>query len=337
MPRTYRPMLLALLAVLACFVFSTSAQVAFQEEYCSHMQTGTNDVYTWDFQSNGNCTNHCRQEGNFAFAVVQWKDCFCSDYIPADQADLSECGVKCPGFPSEHCGDVDNNFWLYLKLAGTPSGTASSTGSKPTSPASSKRPPQSSQSPEQEITSLSTTTKDGTTVVQTIIQTLPANPTSSTAPVRTGNGDSGPNVGAIAGGVAGGIVGLLAIIGLFVFLLWRRRKQQRQNQDGEHSSGITRNTSTMSKAGLLGRATEVEKPYPSRNGTNNSRHTDNSIAVSPTSNRRNSQPILVDSRLNPNAMVELTYAHENVSRDSLASVDDSRDYGRRLNVRNPDP
>lgn len=180
-------------------------------------------------------------------------------------------------------------------------------------------------------------TQDGTTIVRTIIQTPTPNPTSSTAPVRTDNEDNGPNVAAIAGGVAGGVIALLAVAGLLVFLLWRRRKQQRQNQDKEHSNGITRNTSTMSKAGLLGRATEVEQPYPSRNGTNNSRNTDNSMAVSPISNRRNSQPILVDSRLNPNAMVELTYAHENVSRDSLASVDDSRDYGRRLNVRNPDP
>jgi cell wall integrity and stress response component len=150
-------------------------------------------------------------------------------------------------------------------------------------------------------------------------------------------------VGAIAGGVAGGIIGFIALIGGLVFFLWRRRKQQREAQEngngGDSSGGITRNTSTMSKAGLLGGATAPDHQYPPRIATNfssqNSRYGPDHESISPISNRRNSQPLMIDSRLNPNAV--MTFAGANLSRDSVASLDDSRDYGRQLNVRNPDP
>jgi cell wall integrity and stress response component len=141
--------------------------------------------------------------------------------------------------------------------------------------------------------------------------------------------------------VAGGVIGFFAIAGGLLFFLWRRRKQQRQTQEngeGSTSGGITRNTSTMSKAGLLGGATEMEHQYPARIATNfssqNSRYGADQDSISPISNRRNSQPLMIDSRLNPNAV--MTFAGANLSRDSVASLDDSRDYGRQLNVRNPD-
>jgi cell wall integrity and stress response component len=138
--------------------------------------------------------------------------------------------------------------------------------------------------------------------------------------------------------VAGGVIGLFAVAGGVLFFLWRRRKQQREAQErelGGGSGGITRNTSTMSKAGLLG-----GQQFPSRVGTNlstqNSRYgADQESLSSPNSNRRNSQPLVIDSRLNPNAV--MTFAGASMSRESVASLDDSRDYGRQLNVRNPDP
>lgn len=182
----------------------------------------------------------------------------------------------------------------------------------------------------------------GSVVTKTIVVTPPANPTSSTAPVRIGDEDSSPNVGAIAGGVAGGVLGLVAIIGGICFWLYRRRKQRREvDEDGNGggSAGITRNTSTMSKAGLLGRSTEMEQPYrpqlTTTFGTQNSRYGADNQSVSPISNRRNSQPLVIDSRMNPQAMIE--YAGANASRESIGTIDDSRDYGRRLDVRNPDP
>jgi cell wall integrity and stress response component len=186
-------------------------------------------------------------------------------------------------------------------------------------------------------------TESGGVVTRVVTLTPSAGPTSSSAPVSTKPNDDGPNVGAIAGGVAGGVIGLLALIGGLIFVLWRRRKQQQQEaldaHDGGGSGGITRNTSTMSKAGLLGGASTGAHPYPPRIATNmssqNSRYGVDQDSISPNSNRRNSQPLVIDSRLNPNAV--MTFAGANLSRESVASLDDSRDYGRQLNVRNPDP
>jgi cell wall integrity and stress response component len=164
----------------------------------------------------------------------------------------------------------------------------------------------------------------------------------STVPPPADDANSAPNVGAIAGGVAGGIIALLALIGILVFVLWRRRKQRQELEDGGNgggSSGITRNTSTMSKAGLLGSATDGEHPYrpqlATTFGTQSSRYGADNQSVSPISNRRNSQPLVIDSRMDPHAMIE--YAGANASRESIGTIDDSRDYGRKLGVRNPDP
>jgi cell wall integrity and stress response component len=153
------------------------------------------------------------------------------------------------------------------------------------------------------------------------------------------------NTGAIVGGVVGGVLGLLAVGGGILFFLWRRKKQQRAAHDdgyggiGGGSNGVTRNTSTMSKAGLLPGTTGAGRgmqQYPPRIATGfGSQHSRNgdpeNMSISPISNRRNSQPLIVDSRLNPTAV--LTFANVNASRDSLVSMDDSRDYGRQLNVR----
>lgn len=74
-----------------------------------------------DWQSNGWCTTHC--PSNYAYAVILWKECWCTNYIPQEQEDTSQCSTDCPGFPSEKCGNRDKNLYVYLKLDGSPSGT----------------------------------------------------------------------------------------------------------------------------------------------------------------------------------------------------------------------
>jgi cell wall integrity and stress response component len=195
-------------------------------------------------------------------------------------------------------------------------------------------------------------TESGAVITKVIIWTPTATPSASasasasasTAPVETPEKKSA-NTGAIVGGVVGGVLGLLAVGGGILFFLWRRKKQQRAAHDdgyggiGGGSNGVTRNTSTMSKAGLLPGTTGAGRgmqQYPPRIATGfGSQHSRNgdpeNMSISPISNRRNSQPLIVDSRLNPTAV--LTFANVNASRDSLVSMDDSRDYGRQLNVR----
>ena len=159
------------------------------------------------------------------------------------------------------------------------------------------------------------------------------------APAKTGSTDNRSNVGAIAGGVVGGVCGLVAVVGGMFFFLWRRRKQQReeklssQDEQAGASSGITRNASTMSKAGLIGGVAEKEMPYPPQIVTtfapHVTRHDGEAMNPRLPLNQRLSQPVMIDSRLDPRAV--LTF-HGSISRESLASMDDSRDYGRQLNV-----
>ncbi|OAL48300.1 hypothetical protein IQ07DRAFT_645775 [Pyrenochaeta sp. DS3sAY3a] len=348
-----------LVALLALILFTTSSSAAGTVSYCSNQNTGSTDAFFWTWQSNGKCTDHCNSLGVYAFAVIQFKDCWCSNYIPSAQVDTDRCMVDCPGFPSEKCGDVDNGLFIYLKLDGTPSGTQG--GSKPTSAAVSipspltsstdssressstemitskptSSPNNSPTETEQPQTSYSVITESGAVITRTIV----VSPTS--APSKTGSSGSGSNTGAIVGGVVGGLAVLLAIVGAVVFFLWRKRKQRQEDQaEVGGSSGITRNTSTMSKAGLLGHSAEKDVQYPPPIVTNfshsqSSRHDNDSISPITSSDRRYSQPLMIDSRLDPRAV--LTFHGSNVSRDSLASIDDSRDYGRVLNVRNPDP
>jgi len=333
-----------LFALLLVLLLATPTLAAWNQAYCSKQNTADTDVYTQKYMSNGNCTDHCREEGTFAFAVIKYQDCYCSDYIPRDQEDVSKCGTGCPGYDIEKCGSIDDGLFIYIQN-GSPSGTAPAPGpAKPTqappSSQASSQPAPTSKPSEDSPTTIRTVTISG--VVVTVTPSVKPNPSSTSAPARTENEDKGPNVAAIAGGVAAGVIGLVAIVGGIIFVLWRRRKQ-RDAQDGDNggsSGGITRNTSTMSKAGLLGGTREVEHPFaPTRVNTNlstmNSRYGADHESVSPGSNRRNSQPLVIDSRMNPSAV--MTFAAGNLSRESVASLDDSRDYGRQLNVRNPDP
>lgn len=323
-----------------------AAAVDWTYSYCSSLNTADQSTsYTWPYQSNGNCTNHCKQDGGpWAFAVIQYTDCWCSNYVPGTTADSGDCLVDCPGFPDEKCGNKKKDLYIYVEMDGQPSGTKG--GSQPTSAAASSsqntppsstpppkatsKKPSTSDSPsatEQPVTVPTLVTESGNVVTRTVVIT----PTST----ASGNGDSKSptNVGAIAGGVAGGVVGLLAIVGGILFLLLRKRRQREQN--GEGGAGITRNVSTMSRAGLLGgQAEKNPTPLTTTFGSQRSRPDDESITPITPSTRRLSQPILVDSRLNPAAVITF---HGNHSRESLGSIDDSRDYGRQLNVRNPDP
>jgi hypothetical protein len=95
--------------------------------------------------SNGNCTDHCRDEGTFAFAVIKYQDCYCSDLIPREQTDVSKCRKVCPGYGVENCGSIDDGLYIYIQN-GSPSGTAPGPSSakptqQPTVSSSAPRPP----------------------------------------------------------------------------------------------------------------------------------------------------------------------------------------------------
>ncbi|CAD0041358.1 unnamed protein product [Aureobasidium pullulans] len=84
-------------------------------------------IVTNIYQSNGACQQECA--ASYAFAIVQYQQCWCSNYAPADQLDVSECSQPCPGYPDESCGDKDNGLYGYIKLNLSPSGTQGSASS----------------------------------------------------------------------------------------------------------------------------------------------------------------------------------------------------------------
>ena len=75
------------------------------------------------YESLGNCQTKCK--ANYAFAVVQGHDCWCSNYIPSNQLSISKCSDKCLGYPFESCGNAGAGLYGYLALEKQPSGTAS--------------------------------------------------------------------------------------------------------------------------------------------------------------------------------------------------------------------
>jgi cell wall integrity and stress response component len=111
----------------------------------------------WPYQSNGECTDHCKASGTWAFAVIQFNDCWCSNYIPSTTTDISDCQKNCPGYPSEKCGDKDAGLYIYIEMAGQPSGTAGG-GSQPssTSMSSAAPVPSSTDSPSSDAVTVST-------------------------------------------------------------------------------------------------------------------------------------------------------------------------------------
>lgn len=87
------------------------------------------------FNSNGACQTAC---SGFAFGVVQYENCWCSNYAPADTTSTSDCSEACPGYPYENCGSASSGLFGYIALGKAPSGTigastSTSTTSTPTS------------------------------------------------------------------------------------------------------------------------------------------------------------------------------------------------------------
>ena len=86
-----------------------------------------------NFQSNGACHDTCLAQ--YAFAVVQGFNCWCSDYVPFDTTSTALCDQDCPGFPSDKCGNTTAGLYGYIALSVQPSGTQGATSSSTSSTA----------------------------------------------------------------------------------------------------------------------------------------------------------------------------------------------------------
>ncbi|OQO10985.1 hypothetical protein B0A48_05240 [Cryoendolithus antarcticus] len=106
------------------------------QQYCSSQNTADNYAAVSNiYQSNGACFQQCLQD--YAFAIVQYQQCWCSNYIPAEQLGTGSCDTPCPGYPDESCGNDNSGLFGYIPLRRQPSGTAgvaSSTQASSTAP-----------------------------------------------------------------------------------------------------------------------------------------------------------------------------------------------------------
>ena len=99
----------------------------------SHYRTKRQSVYNI-YNSGGSCFDQCKDE--YAFAVVQNQDCWCSNYAPYETQDTGDCNQQCPGYPSNLCGNQDDGLYGYIALNKAPSGTLGAPSSTPAPPSS---------------------------------------------------------------------------------------------------------------------------------------------------------------------------------------------------------
>ncbi|KAI1342362.1 hypothetical protein F5Y15DRAFT_372430 [Xylariaceae sp. FL0016] len=329
----------------------TSTVLSTDMTYCASLNTASTSANSSIFQSDGLCTQFC---SDFAFAIVQDSNCWCSNYVPDsdDQVDTGECDTQCPGYPSDTCGG--DGLYGYMQLDVNPSGTSggstpSSTTQEPTTAtvqdtvtiATTVKPSTTSESSESSDTttakattsvvttptvSVATVTAGGTISLQTVtvMPTVTADP-SSTAETDASTSDMsssshGLSTGA-AVGVAVGVLGALVLIGAVAVFLWLRRKKQRQEQEMMDSPhGSVRGSS----AGMIGTpTTTMASVWDGGEGM--------------SMGRRSSRLMPHDPRMDPYGS-NIYGRFDNKSHESINTLQDNHDYSRKvLRTTNPDP
>jgi cell wall integrity and stress response component len=171
------------------------------------------------------------------------------------------------------------------------------------------------------VTNVQVVTQSGVIVTQTVTTTPTLSPDANSGTQRKSSTGIAP--GYIAVAVIAGIFSVLFICA-GIYLCWRRRNDMPDSEFGASSRDMQRNVSVHSKAGLLANRTNV--PVITTRLSNHGLLNDDGGPSSPMSERRKSQPMMYDQRLNPNALMQ----NENGSHTSLKTLDDHRDYGRTL-------
>ncbi|KAK3939882.1 hypothetical protein QBC46DRAFT_139767 [Diplogelasinospora grovesii] len=323
--------------------------------YCASINTADMSAIQSDYQSDGRCYGNCT-DANYALAIVQAKNCWCSNFIPAvgDRKSLDKCEDPCPGYPSDYCGGA--GLFGYMQLKNSPSGIAgagSSAATSTDSPSSTSSTVQNtvtltpSISPSSASTSSSSlgstttspsddsTTPTPTPSVQTVtvggvVKTVTATPTAtgtSSAELTSSSRSGGLPTGA-AVGIAVGVIGAIAVAGVFLWMWWARRKRRDAEADGRFSSSSLRGSSS---GGMMStpRTNEMSDPRSAMGagGQGMAEAWDASQSA-----KRRSHLMPVDPRL------EFKGLYQNKSRESVNSLQDNQDYSRRiLRPTNPDP
>ncbi|GKT45720.1 cell wall integrity and stress response component 4 [Colletotrichum spaethianum] len=319
--------------------WSTLAQAAPEPDFllprqltqtlCSSQNTASMSANLSIWQTNGLCQDFCTAK-NYAFAIVQWQSCWCSDVAPAasTEAEVSDkCNDICPGYDIEHCGSRPN-YYGYLALAKNPTSTAGSGGDSTSSQAPSTTADVQTSTSSRPRTTVQTVTADGT------VRTVTVTPTATGTDGATGaselspssqSSSNGPSTGTVVGIVVGVIGAVVALAGLGLFLFFRRRKQ-RQNENDKYDEPSHRGSS----AGMTGSPRNPEMVVNVDGGR---------WDPDATSEQRRSRLLAHDPRLDP--LPRGLYVR-NKSAESINTLRDDQDYSRKvhqpvLRATNPDP
>ncbi|KAK4240885.1 hypothetical protein C8A03DRAFT_30962 [Achaetomium macrosporum] len=289
-------------------------------EYCATVNTADMDPLNSIYQSEGRCYNNCT-DLNYALAIVQEKNCWCSNLIPnaADRKPLTDCQLACPGYPTDYCGG-DGVYGYIAAGGGAPTGTAPPGGSATSEPDSSPSDSSSTASTTKPPP-VQTVTIGGT--VRTVTAT--ADPTGAGDATLTDTEETKSIPGGTIAGIIAGVIGLLAVAAGAIWLLRRRR------QDGLNEKGFGSPVGRGGSPAMM--ATPTTGEGSAAGGS----------AGLDSNNKRRSYLMPVDPRLDPFAK-GIYVGDQNRSRESFSSLQDNQDYSRRvhdpprvLRAVNPDP
>lgn len=123
--------------------------------------------------SNGKCHDEC---SGYAFAIVQYKNCWCSNYAPGDTTSTGSCNVNCPGYPFEQCGDQSAGLYGYIALGPSPQGTQGGAASSAPSPSASPSQDSDSNNQQQAVSDRISPLKGTATSVVGVVPPLSGSP-----------------------------------------------------------------------------------------------------------------------------------------------------------------
>ncbi|KAF3288659.1 hypothetical protein TWF970_005717 [Orbilia oligospora] len=311
--------------------------------YCSSENTGIGKLapkdgvkhFNYIYQSDGKCHDFCIQD--YAFAIVLWQDCWCSNFPPIDLKNLDDCGDSCPGFPDDKCGNRTAIYYNYIELTqhlpssrtDLPASTTSSEPVKTEGPDTKTTDPATSEPPGTPVVSVVTIQGSQHTVTVTPAATGPSN---SSFPMSSSDGNNFfSDAGRVAGvfvGVAAAIILLLAVI----FFLRRRNNDRRKSVDSSNHPEMG-----MSGAGspnLTGSSSPTGRPRSTSTLGLVGGLQDKAPVITTTGFTETDR--VTDQRLDPN-QIWMRFDNDNGSRVSLRSLQDNQDYSRRvLKLTNPD-
>jgi len=325
-----------------CLLILIGHALAYDPQYCSDENTATTAQNSSIFQSSGLCHDFC--QNNYAFAVLQEHDCWCTNYAPDSTTSLSDCTYTCPGYPDDNCGGPGLFAYIPLNKAplgvkgagGGPAGVTTASGQisiKTSTTSTTDTTPSSSSSATwtpTPITSLETVTGQVRTV--TVTPTSPPSTSQNLGATSESTSKGGGRGRLTTGGAVGLTVGLVALVVAICAIIYFCVRKRKGAQTEEFDKDVSRRGSS---SGVL------NGPVPQRTMSENSRYllnTDGQRVVETWEDRdvsgsRRSRLMPVDPRLNPFAPVY--QRGENKSRESVNTIRDDHDYSRRVHQQGP--